>query len=85
MTRALTFGMLLCALVPTVCDRRLSPNPPTLQASKAGKAATTLAKATAEFEYPASSGHSMIDNGTNRGSRQPARTNRVTAYATCNA
>ncbi|CAJ0727152.1 MAG: chitin-binding protein [Ralstonia sp.] len=89
MTRALTLTTLLCALaVVTVsaCDRRPSPaNPPTPQTSKAEKAAAALAKAAAEFKCPAPSGRFMIDDGTNRGPKQPVRTNCTTAYATCDA
>ena len=86
MTRALTLGMLLCALALTACDRRPSPaNPPTPHTSKAEKAAAALAKAAAEFKCPAPSGRFMIDDGTNRGPKQPVRTNCTTAYATCDA
>ncbi|KAA7498009.1 chitin-binding protein, partial [Salmonella enterica subsp. enterica serovar Lubbock] len=85
MTRALTLGMLLCALALTACDRRPSPNPPTPQTSKDEKAAAALAKAAAEFKCPAPSGRFMIDDGTNRGPKQPVRTNCTTAYATCDA
>ena len=88
MTRALTLTTLLCALAVvtvTACDRRPSPNPPAPQTSKAEKAAAALAKAAAEFKCPAPSARFMVDDGTNRGPKQPVRTNCTTAYATCDA
>ena len=89
MTRALTLTTLLCALAVvtvTACDRRPSPSsPPTPQTTKAEKAAAALAKAAAEFKCPGPSARFMLDDGTNRGPKQPMRTNCTTAYATCDA
>ncbi|WP_426398727.1 chitin-binding domain-containing protein [Ralstonia sp. R-29] len=87
MTRALTLTTLLCALAVvtvTACDRRPS-SPPTPHTSKAEQAAAALAKASADFKCPGPSARFMLDDGTNRGPKQPLRTNCTTAYATCDA